>query len=108
VSVPVLELKDADFTARLAETEQAIVDFHVGRNVDCILVKPKFFRLAEEYPHVSFFVADSEHAPRAHERINLEQLPHFGVFRRGQPLELLSTAEERALRALLERHFGRS
>jgi hypothetical protein len=108
VSVPVLELKDADFAARLAETELAIVDFHVGRNVDCILVKPKFFRLAEEYPHVSFFVADHEHAPRAHERVGIEELPRFGIYRRGQEVELLSTAEERALRALVERHSGRS
>lgn len=103
----VTELKDAEFAERLQQTPLAVVSYHVGRDADCILFKPVFVRLSAEYPAVTFFVADLQHAPMAHEAARPQDLPWFELFSHGRSLGTLSTRQERDFRAWLERHLPR-
>ncbi|MCB9673035.1 MAG: thioredoxin family protein [Alphaproteobacteria bacterium] len=100
------DLDDGTFTAALADAPMAIVDFHAGWCGPCIMFKPKFKRISGDYPHVSFFMVDGEKAPEARKTVQIDNLPFFAVYRDGQLLEGLSTANEEAFRAFVEKHFG--
>ncbi|MCA9570665.1 MAG: thioredoxin family protein [Myxococcales bacterium] len=99
-------LTDDDFETTLAATPRAVVDFYAGWCGPCIMFKPKFKRISGDYPHVSFFMVDGEKAPEARKTVQIDNLPFFAVYRDGQLLEGLSTANEEAFRAFVEKHFG--
>ena len=104
--MPAQDLDDSTFTDALRAAPRAIVDFHAGWCGPCILFKPKFKRLSDTFPHVSFFLVDGEKAPNARQTVQIDNLPYFAVYRDGKFLEGLSTAEEEPFKAFVERHFG--
>jgi len=100
------DLTDDTFEQELAAAEMAVVDFYAGWCGPCMLFKPKFARLSDEYPHVRFFVCDGERAPNARRTVEIGNLPFFGFYRRGQYLGGVSTSKEEGFREELEKHFG--
>jgi thiol-disulfide isomerase/thioredoxin len=100
-------LTDATFSARLAESELAVVDFYAGWCGPCMLFKPKFARLSDAYPHVRFFVCDGEAAPESRKTVNIPSLPYFGLYRNGQFVKGFSTTKEDGFKELLEETFGK-
>jgi thioredoxin 1 len=104
--MPATDLDDTTFADTLGKTPMAVVDFHAGWCGPCILFKPKFKRLSNSYPHVAFFLVDGEKAPAARSTVKIDNLPYFAVYRDGQFVEGLSTAEEGPFQAFVERHFG--
>ncbi len=101
------DLTDETFESRLRETELAVVDFYAGWCGPCMLFKPKFRRLSEEYPHVRFFVCDGETAPNARKTVVIENLPYFALYRNGEFVEGFTTTKEEGFRELLEAQFGK-
>ena len=101
------DLDDDTFEARLAETERAVVDFYAGWCGPCMLFKPKFRRLSDEYPHVKFYVCDGELAPNARKTVQIENLPYFGLYENGKFVEGFTTTREEGFRELLEARFGK-
>ena len=106
--MPAVDLTDADFAQQLAAAPAAVVDFHAGWCGPCLLFKPKFKRISNDYPHVSFFLVDGEAAPAARKTVQIDELPFFAAYRDGQLLEGLSTSEEAPFRAFVEKHFGKA
>ena len=106
--MPAIDLTDADFAERIAATPAAIVDFHAGWCGPCLLFKPKFKRISNDYPHVSFFLVDGEAAPTARKTVKIGELPFFAAYRDGHIVEGLSTAEEAPFREFVEKHFGKA
>lgn len=101
-------LDDNTFTSELPAADRAIVDFYAGWCGPCIMFKPKFKRISEDYPHVKFFMVDGEKAPEARKTVQIDALPYFAVYQNGQFLEGSSTSDEPAFRAFVEKHFGKS
>jgi thiol-disulfide isomerase/thioredoxin len=101
------DLTDDTFESRLREEPCAVVDFYAGWCGPCMLFKPKFRRMSDDYPHVRFFVCDGELAPNARKTVTIENLPYFAVYRNGELLEGLTTTREEGFRELIERHFGK-
>lgn len=99
-------LTDDDFTTTLGETELAVVDFYAGWCGPCIMFKPKFARISNDYPHVRFFMLDGEKSPAARKSVQIDNLPFFGFYRNGELVEGRSMAKEDAFRETLERVFG--
>jgi thioredoxin 1 len=106
--MPATDLGDADFEQRLKSSGLAIVDFHAGWCGPCILFKPKFKRISNDYGHVSFFMVDGEQAPNARKTVQIGELPFFAAYRDGEFVEGLSTADEGKFREFVERHFGKA
>lgn len=106
--MPAVDLTDGDFAEKLGQAPMAVVDFHAGWCGPCILFKPKFKRISNDYPHVAFFLVDGEAAPGARKTVQIDNLPFFAVYRDGRLVEGLSTAEEAPFRAFVEKHFGRT
>jgi thioredoxin 1 len=100
------QLDDANFASRLSEAELAVVDFYAGWCGPCMLFKPKFNRLSEEYPGISFFVCDGEKAPESRKTVEIPSLPYFGLYRSGKFVGGFSTTKEEGFRAYLVEHFG--
>ena len=101
-------LDDSNFTESLADANAAIVDFYAGWCGPCIMFKPKFKRISNDYPHVAFFTLDGESAPEARKTVTIDNLPFFGVYKNGTLLEGKSTSKEDVFRALVETHFGKA
>lgn len=101
------QLDDESFASRLKDAELAIVDFYAGWCGPCMLFKPKFNRLSDEYPHVKFFVCDGEAAPQARKTVDIPSLPYFGLYRSGTFVSGFSTTKEEGFREYLEEAFGK-
>lgn len=102
--MPVTPLDDTTFAAAIAAAPLAIVDFYAGWCGPCIMFKPKFARISNDYPGVQFFVLDGEKAPESRKTVKIDNLPYFGVYQNGVLVEGMSTSNEDAFRALLGRH----
>jgi thiol-disulfide isomerase/thioredoxin len=100
------DLTDENFESKLKEADLAVVDFYAGWCGPCMLFKPKFKRLSEEYPHVKFFVCDGEKAPESRKTVKIENLPFFGLYRNGEFVTGFTTTKEAGFRELLEEQFG--
>lgn len=103
----VIDLDDTNFAEQLGNTDRAVVDFYAGWCGPCIMFAPKFKRISNDYPHVTFFKLDGEKAPQARKSVTIEDLPYFGVYVDGELVEGLSTSKEEVFRELVERHFGK-
>ena len=103
----VIDLDDTNFEDQLANTERAVVDFYAGWCGPCIMFAPKFKRISHDYPHVTFFKLDGEHAPHARKSVQIDDLPYFGIYEHGKFIEGVSTSKEDSFRALVEKHFGK-
>lgn len=99
-------LTDADFTEALAAAPLAVVDFYAAWCGPCIMFKPKFARISNDYPHVRFFMVDGEKSPAARKTVTIDNLPYFGFYKHGVFQEGQSLSEEAAFREAIERHFG--
>lgn len=101
-------LDDATFATRLAESERAVVDFYAGWCGPCMLFKPKFAKISNDYPHVAFFVCDGEKAPESRKTVEIPTLPYFGLYEKGVFVTGFSTTKEEGFRELIEEHFGKT
>ena len=100
------ELTDENFESRLSETSVAVVDFYAGWCGPCMLFKPKFKRLSEEYETVRFFICDGEKAPESRKTVEIPTLPFFAIYRDGVFVAGFSTAKEEGFRKHLTTHLG--
>lgn len=103
----VIQLDDNNFGIELGAADHAIVDFYAGWCGPCIMFKPKFARISNDYPSVKFFMLDGEKAPLARKTVTIENLPFFGAYRNGQLIEGISTSDEPRFREFVEQHFGK-
>jgi len=61
----VSDLDDTSFADALKGAGLAVVDFHAGWCGPCIMFKPKFKRISNDYEDIAFFMVDGEKAPEA-------------------------------------------
>jgi len=98
-------LDDRTFSKTLAaSTGVCVVDFHAAWCGPCIMFKPKFVRISDDYTDVAFYMVDGEKAPKARKTVEIEALPYFAVYRDGAFIEGISTDQEPVFRAFVERH----
>ena len=102
------DLTDDTFATRLNETKLAIVDFMLVGVDFCIMFKPKFKRISNDYANVSFFMLDGEANPTSRQTVTIDNLPYFGFYRDGEFVEGLSTTKEEVFREFITRLAGDS
>jgi thioredoxin 1 len=102
------DLDDGTFQPALAAAPMAVVDFHAGWCGPCIMFKPKFKRISNDYAHVGFFLVDGEAAPASRKTVQITDLPYFAVYRNGVFVAGISTDKEDRFRAFVEEHFGKT
>ena len=102
----VTELDDSTFADAISASTMAVVDFHAGWCGPCIMFKPKFKRIAKDYPHVSFFLVNGEKSPEARKTVQIDNLPYFAIYKDGKFIEGRAMDKEDVFRAFVEEHFG--
>ena len=102
----VTPLDDSNFAAEFAASERAVVDFYAGWCGPCILFKPKFARISNDYPAVRFFLLDGEKSPVSRKTVTIGALPFFGFFEGGRFVDGISTSDESAFRAFVDKHLA--
>lgn len=100
-------LDDSNFEEAIAAAEYAVVDFYAGWCGPCIMFKPKYKRISNDYPHVQFFLVDGQKSPEARKTVQIDNLPFFGFYKNGERIDGQSTSEEPKFRELVESHFGK-
>lgn len=101
-----VELSDDNFEDLLAKSEKAMVDFYASWCGNCRMAAPMFKKMATE-AHLDLFKIDVEKNPKIKAMLSLPGLPSIGLFQNGEPVDVISTTKEEALRDFLKNNeFG--
>ncbi len=101
-------LTDADFRTSLDSSELSVVQFFATWCGQCMLMKPKFNRMSDDFPHVRFFLLDGEASPEARKTVEIPNLPYFAMYKNGKQIDGVFSARPDGLREKLEEVFGKA
>ncbi|MEM0938431.1 MAG: thioredoxin family protein [Bacteroidota bacterium] len=87
----VTELTEDNLKDLLQDTDNTVVQFSAGWCGNCRMMKPKIKKLASEMPNVKFIIADAEKFPNSRKLANVNNLPTFASFSKGQLLKQVQT-----------------
>ncbi|HAA15432.1 MAG TPA: thiol reductase thioredoxin [Cytophagales bacterium] len=80
----VTELTEDNLPELLAGAEKTIVQYSAGWCGNCRIMKPKMKKLAAEMPGVNFLIVDAEKFPNSRQLANVDNLPTFASFTKGE------------------------
>ena len=95
-----VELNDDNFLATIEGKEVCLVDFYASWCGSCRMAAPMFLRLANE-AHVQIYKIEVEKNVKLKEMLTLQGLPSVGIFRNGEPVDLINTSKEEVFREFL-------
>lgn len=87
----VTELTEDNLSELLQNAENTVVQFSAGWCGNCRMMKPKMKKLAAEMPNVKFVIADAEKFPNSRKLANVNNLPTFASFSKGELLNQVQT-----------------
>ncbi|MEM6736975.1 MAG: thioredoxin family protein [Bacteroidota bacterium] len=87
----VTELTEDNLEDLLRDTDSTVVQFSAGWCGNCRMMKPKIKKLASEMPNIKFIIADAEKFPNSRKLANVNNLPTFASFSKGQLLKQIQT-----------------
>ena len=79
-----IELENDNLQELVKSHPKVMVQFGAGWCGNCRMLKPKFKKLANETPEVTFFYVDAEKYPESRQLANVDNLPTFAVFANGE------------------------
>ncbi len=98
----VTELTEDNLYVLLQDAENTVVQFSAGWCGNCRMMKPKMKKLAIEKPGVRFIIADAEKFPNSRKLANVNNLPTFASFSKGQLLEQVQTNKFEVLKDFVD------
>lgn len=87
----VTELTEDNLSELLLDTENTVVQFSAGWCGNCRMMKPKMKKLATEMPDIKFIIADAEKFPNSRKLANVNNLPTFAKFSKGELKDQVQT-----------------
>ena len=87
----VTELTEDNLSEVLQDAENTVVQFSAGWCGNCRMMKPKMKKLATEMPNARFIIADAEKFPNSRKLANVNNLPTFASFSKGELLDQVQT-----------------
>jgi len=81
--------------------EKVVVQFTASWCGNCRIMKPKFKRMAEENPDITFVIVDAENSPLSRTLANVSNLPTFATFNSGKLLSEAQTNKTEVLADLV-------
>ncbi|MFT4758116.1 MAG: thiol-disulfide isomerase/thioredoxin [Paraglaciecola sp.] len=87
----VQELNQDNLAELVQENDTVIVQYSAGWCGNCRIMKPKFKKLAAENAGVSFVIVDAEKFPNSRKLANVDNLPTFAAFRKGDFVNQVQT-----------------
>ncbi|MFD1064280.1 thioredoxin family protein [Winogradskyella litorisediminis] len=78
------ELNEDNLKNIVAENENVVVQYSATWCGNCRIMKPKFKKLASENENTVFVIADAEKFPESRKLANVDNLPTFATFSKGE------------------------
>lgn len=101
-----VELKDDSLQQFIAEEKDVVVQFSAGWCGNCRLMKPKFKKLASETEGYKFVIVDAEKFPESRKMANVDNLPTFATFKKGEFVNQVQTNKFELLKELVDEVTG--
>lgn len=84
-----LELNNDNLDTILSSNDMVMVQYGAGWCGNCKITKPKFKKLSQENPEVSFVYVDAEKFPNSRQFADVTNLPTFAGFKKGNLVKQL-------------------
>lgn len=95
----------AEFDEALASKDVVLVDFFADWCGPCRIIAPKIQNMAEEFPAVGFFKVNVDEAEEElTANYEVQALPTFMIFSKGQKVETVVGASEAKVKEALVKH----
>jgi thioredoxin 1 len=78
-----IELDQDNLSELVANNPTVMVQYSAGWCGNCRIMKPKFKKLAEENPEITFVMVDAENFPESRKMADVSNLPTFAGFKNG-------------------------
>lgn len=85
------ELTEDNLQDLISGSDRVLVQYTAGWCGNCRIMKPKFRKLATEIPGITFIIADAEKFPNSRKLANVDNLPTFAAFNKGELLKQVQT-----------------
>jgi len=86
-----LELEQDNLQEIINENPVVLVQFIATWCGNCRIMKPKFKKIAAEYPEVPFVLVDAEKFPESRKLAQVDNLPTFASYKDGKQVNQVQT-----------------
>ncbi|MDX1653008.1 MAG: thioredoxin family protein [Brumimicrobium sp.] len=97
-----VELTTDTLQEELVSNDLVIVQYSAGWCGNCRIMKPKFKRFAEDYPSAKFIMIDAEKNPASRKLANVDNLPTFAAFKKGELVQQTQTNKAEILKLFID------
>lgn len=98
----VQELESDNLQEIVKDNETVVVQYSATWCGNCRIMKPKFKKLASENSAVSFLIVDAEKYPESRKLANVDNLPTFATFKKGDFINQVQTNKFDVLKNLVD------
>lgn len=92
-----IELEQDNLAAIIAQNPTVMVQYSASWCGNCRIMKPKFKKLAEEHPAVTFVMVDAENFEASRKLADVSNLPTFAKFKNGSLSNQIQTNKAESL-----------
>lgn len=96
------ELDQDNLKEIINDNEKVMVQYSAGWCGNCRIMKPKFKKLAAEFDQISFVLVDAEKYPESRKLANVDNLPTFAAFEKGELFKQVQTNKIEPLKELVD------
>lgn len=86
-----IELSQDNLSELIAENDTVFVQYSAGWCGNCRIMKPKFKRESTSHENATFVVVDAEKYPNSRALANVDNLPTFAAFKKGELVNQIQT-----------------
>ncbi|MFY7811816.1 MAG: thioredoxin family protein [Flavobacterium sp.] len=92
-----IELEQDNLAEIVSNNAIVMVQYSAGWCGNCRIMKPKFKKLAEENPEITFVMVDAENFPESRKMADVSNLPTFAGFKNGSLSSQIQTNKSESL-----------
>lgn len=96
------ELEADNLQEVVNQNEMVLVQYSAGWCGNCRIMKPKFKKLSREHDNVTFVMVDAEKYPESRKLANVDNLPTFAAFKKGEKVDQVQTNKFDVLKELVD------
>ncbi|HLV63357.1 thioredoxin family protein [Galbibacter sp.] len=98
----IVELDKDNLSDLVAENDTVLVQYSAGWCGNCRIMKPKFKKFAQENNNATFVIVDAEKYPESRKLANVDNLPTFAAFKKGEVLNQIQTNKTDVLKSFID------
>lgn len=95
------ELESDNLQEIIDKEETVVVQYSAGWCGNCRIMKPKFKKLSREHENATFIMVDAEKYPESRKLANVDNLPTFAAFKKGEKVNQVQTNKFDVLKDLV-------